>query len=340
MNGTARPDGPRRGVTLIEMLIVVSIMLLLAAVAIPLLRPMLARRPVREASRAVSSFFETAQIHARETGRPCGVWMVRFENQVQSSFTLYQAEVPPPYSGAIDNATLHLAFNSMAGALAVFDVVVPNPLAVDVALLAAGDRLQLDYQGPWYEVSTLSPLQVTLDTTGGATVAWLGAGLSSPDLPFQFLRRPMRTAAKPLQLPGDTVIDLYASGTSTVSLAPLTGTDQRDVIVMFSPKGQLDSILTFDRASGTYTTVSLQPTAPLCLLIGSRSRLSQTTPAQAGYPMPSLAEDGLLNWQDLNNLWVTIFPRNGLVTVAENAAGSSYVDARKYALEGQSVGGR
>ena len=63
-----------RGMTLVELMMVISIMTILMAVAIPLIRPAFQDRQLREASRQINAFFAGAKARAAETGRPlaCG----------------------------------------------------------------------------------------------------------------------------------------------------------------------------------------------------------------------------------------------------------------------------
>ena len=51
-------------------------------------------------------------------------------------------------------------------------------------------------------------------------------------------------------------------------------------------------------------------TESICLLVGRWDRM----PASPGGG--TLAEDGLANWQDLGNVWVTINAQTGLVVAA------------------------
>ncbi len=54
-------------------------------------------------------------------------------------------------------------------------------------------------------------------------------------------------------------------------------------------------------------------------------------------------EDGLWNWQDMNNRLVTVRPGHGLVTTSEVYAvpsGNTWKQSRNYASEGQTQGGR
>lgn len=355
--------------TLVELLVVISIMLALVAVAIPMLRPILDRRPVREAARTLSGVFAAAQVRARETGRPAGVWIERFANHPQAAFTLYQAEVPPPYGGPTVSTGARLT--PTAGTDPNYDYFTATiNETLDTSLVHSGDVFQCNFQGPWYTVDTSAALSLTLKLRRtGLNVPWTAT--NSQYYPFQIQRQPVRTAARPIQLPGSTVIDLYASGTGALAFEPRNASDSSSVVVMFSPTGALDSVycrnMNLGAATTTWERVVLSD--PLYFLIGRRDRLLSVTADLTSNPDPapgdSLAEDGKRNWEDLNNLWVTVFPHNGLVSVAEMAdavgiakkhdptfTGTTYPYdtrsnrlkgfgyTREYAREGQSLGGR
>jgi len=67
----------RRGVTLVELLVVVMILLTLTAIALPALSPSITDRKIREASRGVSTFLSVARARAIRLGRPVGVQLRR-----------------------------------------------------------------------------------------------------------------------------------------------------------------------------------------------------------------------------------------------------------------------
>src|SRR5688572_12398353 len=71
-----------RGITLVELLVVVMIMVLLMSVAIPLLKQPLADRKLREAARQVTAFLQTAQAQAAERGRPVAVMFLRASSDI------------------------------------------------------------------------------------------------------------------------------------------------------------------------------------------------------------------------------------------------------------------
>jgi prepilin-type N-terminal cleavage/methylation domain-containing protein len=97
-----------RGVTLIELLIVITIIVLIAAIAIPTMGPVLKRRRIREAARSVNVYIGGARIRAMEGQRPVGVMFERDSSRPDASIVLRQVEVPEPYSGDVEGALLVL----------------------------------------------------------------------------------------------------------------------------------------------------------------------------------------------------------------------------------------
>ncbi|GAB6164441.1 hypothetical protein JCM19992_04410 [Thermostilla marina] len=375
----ARRGVPRRaGVTLVELLIVVSIIILMLAVAVPRLRPMMESRRVREASRAVNAYFAAARNRAMETGRPVGVLIERLQRQPEAAVTLRMAEVPPPYAG--DTTTARVQVRILAGTPSVLQIRFPS--SGEVAQISGGflpvyvgDPIRLNYRDPPFRllgpdtdgdgkvncevIQAGQPLTAAIPSTVGRlpypvvtdpAAPWNVPSSASLPLPFSIERRPETTAAAPLRLPGRTVIDLAASGTDTMLTAtPPAGPafqpidkdgdntngiqDDSPVIIMFGPEGSVDRIY--------HQSIEQRVTEPIFLLIGRWDRM----PATAGSGTP-MAEDGLFNWQDIQNLWVVVNANSGLTTAAPVAAPSGggvpadVAEAREYARHFQGIGGR
>jgi len=103
-----------------------------------------------------------------------------------------------------------------------------------------------------------------------------------------------------------------------VAESPTSGTDETPVIVMFAPSGSLDRVYSsyleeIPPGSGTKELryEGSRVTAPVFLLLGRWDRVA----------VDLLPDDGLNNYEDLNNFWLAISPQTGTVTVAEPAAG-------------------
>lgn len=148
------------------------------------------------------------------------------------------------------------------------------------------------------------------------------SGIGSRPVAFQIYRRPESTAAAPVRLPTGTVIDLYSSGTDSMVLmgnpsgfVPVdhnTSTpeveDPTPVIVLFAPDGRVQRVF--------YENTQSAVTEPIYFLIGRWERMPALASAPPNPRGPSLAEDGLYNWQDITNYWLVINPNTGLAVTA------------------------
>ena len=113
MNPRAAAMRTRQGLTLLELLVVILIMLMLTGLAIPVLAPALANRRQREAARAVNAYIGAARERAVALGRPVGVKLERFPGQPDMCTTLSYVEVPPPYAGDTFDARLAVVIGSV-----------------------------------------------------------------------------------------------------------------------------------------------------------------------------------------------------------------------------------
>lgn len=243
--------------TLVELLVVVTILMLLAAFAIPAMRPLTQGRRIREAVRAVDVFLTQAKIRAVEIQRPVGVLFERVRQTEIGGATVYQddacnvlrlVEIPPPYAGEFSNSRVRVQSRGIVGTEFVLGVQIQlNDFSN--GLLRVGDRIQFNYQGPFFTIHSnttferdannflvfIKPsdtnyaadklpagnldgfvdteeLVVTTPASELGGVPWPSAPNWSAGVPFQIHRQPQPSPAPPLRLPKDTVIDLADSG--------------------------------------------------------------------------------------------------------------------------------
>jgi type II secretory pathway pseudopilin PulG len=328
------------------MLIVVSIMMILMAAGASVMRPAGDSRRIREAARAVNIYLSSARNRAMETGRPCGVMLRRFSDTVPCAMNMDQCEVPPCYCGDTEQSVATVRSAGIGTATATLD---NNDAPIN--LLRQYDLIQFNGQGPHYtitnsnDVSTgyilytpgTTVLTLTYDSTQGQLVPW---DTTPRTVSYRIYRSPVKGAATPLQLPAATVVDLDASGVDPpppqAPPAPANrfSDTNGDVIILFSPNGSINCIYT---AGNQYFV-----TQPIFLLVGKRERMLNM------FQPNNTDEQTMMNYQDLNNLWVVINPQTGLINSEPVAAPLASDDtlakaidtARGLAREGLGMGGK
>jgi prepilin-type N-terminal cleavage/methylation domain-containing protein len=333
-----------RGVTLVELLVVVTILLMLAAFAIPTMRGLTEGRKVREAARAIDVFLAQQKTRAVELQRPVGVELQRFtavdsvtgETSYQDDVctVLRAVEIPPPYAGDTVDARIKLVWNETNKYWDVSFLPVAEAAAMWSTLVQEGDLLQLNYQGKHFTIAFVggdkSKMTLIHTPTGDGVI--LNKAVLAGGLPFQVTRQPQLSAVAPLRLPRDTVIDLADSGYYDSPTDAFAGgglypdafglvgnpasklaADHRGPLILFAPNGSIATVYHWFPTTGEPKYQGVSITKPIFLMVGKFERTGNV----AGAPVKSLAEDGLHNWQDATNLWIAASPFSGLVTTAE-----------------------
>lgn len=243
-----RSTAPSAGMTLVELLVVVAVVMIVFAALIPNLRPAIESARLRETARQVNAYFASAQALAVQHGRNgVGVVIVRQPGNPGGSLDLFTVESPPPYAGDTQNALASIAGNSanLSGASYLSALVTP------------GDFIRFNYRGPYHQITGVSGTQVTFTAVDGYLPP------TSSSLPYQIFRKPVRSPVAALQLPRGACIDVGNSG-----LGP-TGTfgagDPNPITVMFSPSGEVNMLY-----SGT---TPVTPTGSIYLLVGKFEKL-------------------------------------------------------------------
>ena len=98
--------GLRLGVSLLELLVVMVIVLAISAVTMRAMAPAFAGRKLREGARMTNVFINAARNRAIQTGRPAGVWIDRLDGLPEASVSLSYAQVADPYTGDFADSTV------------------------------------------------------------------------------------------------------------------------------------------------------------------------------------------------------------------------------------------
>lgn len=175
------PPTPRRGVSLIELLVVMVLILMVSVITLRTIQPALTNRRTREAARMVSVFISSARQRAMETNRPAGVWVERMQGLPEACVSLSYAHVPEPYAGDFLDSTLEAfcipPWTVQNRQTQQYFVNVVTPRAGTNASLAArqldtwctansslqnlvrpNDQLRINFQGIKYTLNTIQTL--------------------------------------------------------------------------------------------------------------------------------------------------------------------------------------
>ena len=194
---TADDPLSRRGVTLLELLVVIIIIVSITAATIPAVLPALANRRVREASRVVNVFIAGARNRAMQTGRPVGVMIERFNGLPEAAMTLSYCEMPLPYAGDTAAAKIHVT-NGQVDSFKTSDSGWQG-------IIRNGDLLKLNYQGHLYRIigpdtnppdGIIDGLPWTLTQVTAPPGTPLPGGSGGIDVPFQIFRAPVKLASR------------------------------------------------------------------------------------------------------------------------------------------------
>ena len=304
----------RSGMTLVELLVAVSIMVLLVAVSVPMFKPMLDSQKSAGGARTVALALQRARVMAMETGQPCGIMFERFieGNENNVSVRLFLVKPPKPYTGDVGEVI----------SVDPFGTLTSYPSSWASANIQNDDYIQFNYQGKYYKVNGGSPQAAD--------------GTKPPEMnnvPFRVLRSPQTGAATNLRMalapsiimPRGTVVDLQYSGIDHGTVInDRFPSDILSIIVMFAPTGSVDRV--YYGGTNDIDDVFKGPIRLIHFCVGEWER-----GISVGH------EDGRNNIQTASNFWVTVNPRTGEVRTTEMnpvPPGSNDVTtARKFARE-------
>ena len=316
-----------RGMTLVELLVVVAIMVLLLAISVPMIRPMLESRKTYNAAQVLTGAFQHARMKAIKEQRNYALQLIPFANapttaiqlQLQKGESINAIVNPPNERVKVeDGKIIPYYFNGTAWEL--IDKDDPQYKAMMEPFFTTEDivkRVQFNRIGRTFELGTNYTLKEKITLP-----------VDEPDvndaMEYRVTGPPDVTLAgrPPTVMPHGTIVDLAFSGGEDV--VPLQISPGDEVIVMFSPVGNVDKLY----INGEPYVVNEM----LYFCVGDWDRQVDIN----GNP---LAEDKKTNLEAPATYWVTLHPKTGGVRVTENAPVKSVdltdkiKDARKFAKE-------
>ncbi|MFI4874229.1 MAG: prepilin-type N-terminal cleavage/methylation domain-containing protein [Blastopirellula sp. JB062] len=348
-----RADRARRGVTLVELLVVVTLLSILLGIAATAARTGARGKKQREAARQVNAFIAGARTRALELGRSVGVEIVNNRpNEPQAGLTLFMVETPPPYAGDSTSSYCEMTMKPSTPGTRTATLrfsVADNALLYDDDFVQPNDVIFLGYDNQPYRVSSVNPIAsgnrsvvISWDVDQPEPLPWIDStgaiATPYPQSPFKIYRQPQRNNVTPLQMPTGMCIDLSFSGLGTTgygtnssgmaSQEPGGTVDTEEYPkIMFGPKGSVDAYYWQSGVNGTAINASRTlPVGNINLLIGRYEKviavrdaaLDLTVSANVLSLFTAPPEDGS-NIADPEAMWVSINRLTGNIATTNNA---------------------
>ncbi len=167
-------------------------MMIIMAVTIPRLRPEIEKQRIREAARSLHLYLTAARNRAVLENRPCGILIDRLATLSNAAATITQIRGPVPYGGESPTSVAQVYWYDSSGNgqppnLPLYaymsNLASPSDPGFTTGFVGVGDRIQFNYQGPWYTIATVVDQQTfTLqpDLTQGQQLPWVKLPTTHP----------------------------------------------------------------------------------------------------------------------------------------------------------------
>ena len=296
----------RSGVTLIEMLVVVAIMMFMLGIAAPMFRPDQDGSVARDTARALNAYIQEARAKAIATGRPCGVAFIPFETYPSASVIAQQVESPPLYTGETYQSKVTVSGSATAPSLNFNDA--------SANWTQKGNMIRLGGRGVWYEMTSATACKLQSgDTTRPDSEfrPWTNGNWTTT---YEIQAAPVSQAknylqsvgmAEPFKVIRGSAVDL---GYSKVGNTTLSNSSSYPIIVMFNPTGELGVCYSLVGNGRSRPGSAAVPSDTVYILCGQWDRaFTAFTP-----------EDGKRNHQTFDSYWIVIDPSTGISSIEQN----------------------
>ena len=290
----------RSGMTLIELLVAIAILVIIAAILVPQLRFASADRNIREASRVVASMFAQASQRAINDGE-AGVLIERNPNITENGVayaatSMFLMRRIPRYIGE------NIGDEAMISSPTSVSIPLPSEQTA-LGTIRVGDQISFGNQSQLrFTITDLNEAGSNLELT----LAPSPFG-NPPNNPSEFViyRQPRRLASSRIDLPTGYLVDLRLSGelaTPNTSFFALD-TSAEAVTYLFNGRGNIDRFFYTDGGA----RLNRFPTQPAYLMV------REFNPEENGETIRSVLNSDL-------SMWVTVELTTGAANVIPGVA--------------------
>ena len=293
----------RSGMTMIELLVAIAILVIIAAILVPQLRFASADRNIREASRLVASTFAQASQRAINDGE-AGVLIVRNPNITEddvayAATSMFLMRRIPRYIGE------NIGDQAMISSPTSVSIPLPSEQAA-LGTIRVGDQISFGNQSQLrFLINDIAESGANLNLTLAPSP--FGAPPNDPSK-FVIYRQPRRLASSRVDLPTGYLVDLRLSGelnaSNTSFFALDTSATPESVTYLFNGRGNIDRFFYTD---GGGARLNQFPTQPAYLMV------REFNPEENGETIQNVLNSDL-------SMWVTVELTTGAANVIPGVA--------------------
>ena len=309
----------RRGMTLVELLVVVIILGLLGVATLPTINSAGPKRRLRDAASAVESHLNQAVSKAVGSRTGQGAWLeatgtTGVNPTTTLSFCTGGTEAAGTATLTLNSpsathcaVSLNPSFAALTGTTSYLRGTPPSGCLIRFA--------GFPYEYTFFDASTLAlPASAT-----SASMLWPSASDGTysgtrPSLPFTLSIPPGKTTGGKTVLGGNTCVDLLSStiGVFNYSRAVDNPSNASPLIITYDSLGRAKSVVYTKAGTSNVQQKRLDSRTPIAILVGLRDQVGVSA-----QPAPSEENPGT-NWQRSDSWWVVVDPRTSATFRVEN----------------------
>ena len=308
-------ERPWRGVTLVELLVVISILGLLAITVIPNLTGTIDSRRSREATRGLSTFVARAQSRSLGAKEPKGFQIQPLSSDPAVAIDFFVADVPTAYAGEFVTSAVSVgAGNAMQRQLIFSNDGTRQRLIQNGGFSTDGDSIQFSGTGPFYRFTPGAPPLVSMWSANNQNPFNTKLPNTGVAMPFRIRRQPKPSSVGVFQLTKGAALDIRwcSLGSELFSSFLTNSLNDEPITILFDTAGRPMQLV---HSGGVRVTIG----APVFLLLGVADLCGNDAVSVSDPNREPETRVGA-NWQYVDATWLFIDHQSGLCRTAPSAA--------------------